>query len=1076
MLKQILGNNRSKSLKVQKYTNKNNNNEYNNKVFEENEKAKINTFNNKSEILNKKNNGKIENPSIIKKFFNTSNGFTEENYNIRKNYNRKIYNFLSEEELNTKMFKTLINDNNINLLNNNINKIMLQNNGNNNQNTKILKSIKIIKCEKLKSYNNSNPNNKKLFSNSNKKTNYMNSQLKENKEINQISTPKYKIKSIKNINYQNKNNNNKNSNKSIKYIKKNKKFHYLKNQISSSSSQSNKKNQFIKNHSTVFISQINNPIINYLSSNSIKKKSSNNISKIGLTKTRQFSNNINNKDNPGEKYIIKNKTYLDNSDILQLINIENNLNKNKFNKIKQNQNNRVNELTTSNKIIETIEINENKDDEKVTKAISENKTNKYKKIIKEDDCLINKPKIYMVKNSPNCKSNSNAGKQILTKENINTSKNEKQNIGTFNIKLDYLKEYLLKNDNEKIKRYLMNKKIKNSFQKKIITKNSNNNERNDETFSYSKNIINTDIKINNKNKEFNKILYNKSDSANRITENENKKNTEMNININSYEKNNKNKTIMLKINKKDINILSFTQRLDDGIKNKTLDNSNNYTIKNVNKKEENIKNKDISDFQNNKRNDINKEMEINNYNINLQNKIGKIVYNLNNNIKNKIKSKYFNFNNNAKIINNNINKNKINSNPEEEIKYNINNNIIKKVNNQLKENKTNHHRSYIKQLKQIKSNNNISKYDNNLNKTEKLKNIENLILNNNYNSINMNINNVYESSKTSNYINISNSKNTNCKKGINNSFNKSDIKSITKINFDMPINLDLDKIVTEDSKEENINPSYNLEKKIKTEIYKKENSHQSVSESQNTYKTSKIEKLENFINKLNGEDEGMLLKNDKIVLFNNEIPGYGKSVAEIELSNGCNDENNDSSKNAYLKNKNNIKSIIQNNTEIFEYKKNIFLNMELNKEINMFKENSDLYRFENKSNAVESEKKDKNIIKENGFYDDIKITDGIKNENNSKCDIKDCYNGQKLNIMDINIISPNNPQDSNNNIELNQKDKIDPSIIEGKDNGGNIDSTKEPISEYEFNINEGKFFKPLTKYEDRFNIDKINPF
>ena len=282
----------------------------------------------------------------------------------------------------------------------------------------------------------------------------------------------------------------------------------------------------------------------------------------------------------------------------------------------------------------------------------------------------------------------------------------------------------------------------------------------------------------------------------------------------------------------------------------------------------------------------------------------------------------------------------------------------------------------------------------------------------------------------------------------------------------MPINLDLDKMVTEDLKEENINQSYNLEKKIKTEIFKKEIKQQSISES-NTYKSSKIEKLETFINKLNDEDEGVILKNDKIVLLNNEIHGYRKSIAEIKLSNGFNedDNNNNSSKNVDLKNANKVKSTIQNNIDIFEYKKNIYLNKELNKDINICKENSDLFIFENKSNGTECKKKVKNNIKENGFYDDIEIADEIQNENNKNC-----------NLMDINIISSNNPEDSTKKIGIIQKNKICPTIIDEKDNCGNSSSGKEPVSEYEFNINEEKFYKPLTKYENRFNIDKINPF
>ena len=45
-------------------------------------------------------------------------------------------------------------------------------------------------------------------------------------------------------------------------------------------------------------------------------------------------------------------------------------------------------------------------------------------------------------------------------------------------------------------------------------------------------------------------------------------------------------------------------------------------------------------------------------------------------------------------------------------------------------------------------------------------------------------------------------------------------------------------------------------------------------------------------------------------------------------------------------------------------------------------------------------------------------------------------------------------------------------------NNCNFDSTSilELRSEYEFNINEDKFYRPLNKYENIFNFKKINPF
>ena len=56
--------------------------------------------------------------------------------------------------------------------------------------------------------------------------------------------------------------------------------------------------------------------------------------------------------------------------------------------------------------------------------------------------------------------------------------------------------------------------------------------------------------------------------------------------------------------------------------------------------------------------------------------------------------------------------------------------------------------------------------------------------------------------------------------------------------------------------------------------------------------------------------------------------------------------------------------------------------------------------------------------------------------------------------MDINIISPDNAQDSINKIKIIKNYNLYPIIIKGKDDGGNSPSAKDPISEYEFNTKE----------------------
>ena len=104
------------------------------------------------------------------------------------------------------------------------------------------------------------------------------------------------------------------------------------------------------------------------------------------------------------------------------------------------------------------------------------------------------------------------------------------------------------------------------------------------------------------------------------------------------------------------------------------------------------------------------------------------------------------------------------------------------------------------------------------------------------------------------------------------------------------------------------------------------------------------------------------------------------------------------------------------------------------------------------------------IKKEKKLSKDIK--DNIKNKNNNYKN-ESINNGRRL-INNINVDSINNGQKILGNCEIINNNNINNS------NNDNI-SIKELKSEYEFNIDEDKFYKPLNTYEN-LNFKKINPF
>ena len=137
-----------------------------------------------------------------------------------------------------------------------------------------------------------------------------------------------------------------------------------------------------------------------------------------------------------------------------------------------------------------------------------------------------------------------------------------------------------------------------------------------------------------------------------------------------------------------------------------------------------------------------------------------------------------------------------------------------------------------------------------------------------------------------------------------------------------------------------------------------------------------------------------------------------------------------------------------------------------------------------KKNKIKEEKEINGSVKDNevnkvkikcNFYDDININDESEEEND-KIKIKKHYNSNNIDLfLDINNDLPNNDQDFLDNIELKQKDTFK-YYINIKEDINKFETIKEMVTEYEFNLNEGKFCEPLQKYEDKLNFNKINPF
>ena len=608
-------------------------------------------------------------------------------------------------------------------------------------------------------------------------------------------------------------------------------------------------------------------------------------------------------------------------------------------------------------------------------------------------------------NIQNRKSESLSEEQIneLKKNLYNSNNNSNGGQGTANPK-----RYINKNNISK-DREIKNLKIKGNQQKGKHIK------------SKLENIFN----FKNGEKE---IFYNKINKSNRIKMNKGKKGKFKKYNsYNRYNNNCNNNSNKRNNNKLSNNIsLSISQKMSKytGIINKTFGDVNNNSFININKLRNNItnyNNKNIGEYRD-------KKMKNNNMN-----------YNAYNNFINNIS--------NHRIIKNAITNNKYNNSNEDERKDLNQNNIIYNGSDEelkiiLNDNPDTNNKSnkavinkqiinFIYKKKEIKE-----KEKENANKNLVNKFIDNGNKINNLNKDKEKINSARENIRKFN-------KNNNCENQVissmnclnSNSYNKKGNRNRNRVSLDMPMNINLDKIANGglNQDRENQRLLFALTDNLNNEIIKG-HVQQSISGNLKSNKNSKIGKLNKFINNIKSdEEEGIILKDDKIEHFNTDSPSYNKSFGEKKMSKD-----------------NNINIGNQKEKEIIENKFNGD-----NKMINE-KYFNEKIEYNSKGNFLH-----------NGVFNNIKIN---KENDKEKNNIEFNNNNQ---IMDnINIDSINYEQEilgNNENIKNN-------TINDSNNSNNDSTNTKELKSEYEFNINEDKFYKPLNKYENIFNFRKINPF
>ena len=648
------------------------------------------------------------------------------------------------------------------------------------------------------------------------------------------------------------------------------------------------------------------------------------------------------------------------------------------------------------------------------------------------------------------KDNSNLVDQLLSKEfliSINSRDSNKmkdRNIPK-NIDKDGYNNFKIQN---KKSENISEEQIK-ELKKNLHSSNSNSNggqvtsnpkrHINKKNISEDREIKNLKIKDNQQNGKYIKskvenifnekeIFYNKINKSNRIKMNKGKKGKCKKYN--SYNRYNKscNKRNNNKSNSNTTLSISQKMRKYTGIINKTFGDINNNSFLNINKlrnNNTNYNNKNIGEYRN-------KNMKNNNMNYNSYNSC---INNMNNHKinKNSITINRYNNSNENENERKDLNQNNyIYNGSDEELKIILNDNPD--TNN--KSNKAVRNKqivNFIYKKKEIKEKENA-----NVNKNPANKLIDNGTKINNLSKDEEKINSSREKIRELN-------KNNNCENqvissmnGLNSNFyNKKGNRNRNRVSLDMPMKINLDKIANGglNQDEENQRYLFGLRDNLNSEIIKG-HVKQSISGNLKSNNNSKNGKLNKFINNIKSEEEeGIILKDDKIEHFNTDSPSYNKSFGEKKMSKDNNINIGNQKEKEIIENKINGDNKIKNEKyfdEEIEYNsKGNFLHNGVFNNIEINKEND----------------KEKNNIEFN------------KNNNNQIMD--------SINLDSINYekeILGNNENIKNNTINDSNKSYNDST------------NTKELKSEYEFNINEDKFYKPLNKYENIFNFRKINPF
>ena len=687
-------------------------------------------------------------------------------------------------------------------------------------------------------------------------------------------------------------------------------------------------------------------------------------------------------------------------------NINDNINKKEIQK---------DEIIKNNRVIKQKKINHQKE---IMKA-------KNKKMISPIQSKVNTKKYSNNKKKLNKnKDNSNLVDQLLSKEfliSINNRDNNKN--GDKNIDKDGYYNFHIQN---KMGENLSEKKIED-LKNKLNNSNSSSNGGQgtaNPRHHIHKNNISKDRKVNNFQIKYNQqqngkniksniislkngekeIFFNKINKSNKIKINKSKKGKYKKYNsYNRYNRNcnhNSNK----RSNKSNNNsTLSVSQKMSKytGIKNKTIGDINNNSFNNLNKLKNNFinyNNKNIGEYRdkNEKNNNINYNFH-NSFNNNMSNnKIKKNIItinkynNLNENEKKDLNQNNYKYNGSdedLKII--------LNDNPD------INNESFKAVRNKQIVN-------FIYKKKEIREKENENKNKNPVNK---------LIINGNEkddfgkNKVKLNENN----------LNNCESQIISSKKGLNsNIFSENENRNRNRVSLDMPKSINLDKFANGgyEQDKENKNYLFSQSDKQNNEIVKGD-IQPNILGNFNFNKNSRIGKLNKFINNIKSEEEeGIILKDDKIEHFITDSPSYFRSLGENKISKDSN---------------NNIGN--QKEKEIINQR---FLNEKI--EINNLK---------------------------NGVFNDINFNKEIEKEKNN---IEKNNNNQFINNIDINSLT------FEQGILGNEETIKNNTINESNNSNSDSNNIKELKSEYEFNVNEDKFYTPLYKYENIFNFKKINPF